>query len=444
MHHLFVMSVDALFTTDLADVRHLPGFAEVLGRGAGAAVYHDVYCVYPTLTYVCHATMASGCWPMHHGVPHNQRLNPAICDRDWYWEYASMRVPTVFDWAKRAGLTTANVGWPVTAGAPCIDHNVPEVWTVDPEALQTPEATRAALDDIYRRGCSSSGYELYEAHRDLLANNKTPELDEFDIACVEDIIHRHHPDVLYTHQAQLDHARHLHGVHAPQVQEALRMHDAWLQRVIAALKSEGIWDDTIFVFLGDHGHIQIDYQVCPNVLLAKAGLIDVAPDGNVAGWRAYVQSSGASGQLFLRDQDDLPAARRALQPLLDEGLVSDVFTREEVRVRFHEEGEFALMLEAAPNHCIGAECTGELVVGTDATDYKFAVSTHGHLPFRGEKPCFVVSGPGVAPGHFAGARLVDEAPTLMDLAGIPYDPTALDGESLVAPVSRAVRLPQTW
>ena len=102
MHHLFVMSVDALFTENLADARHLPGFSEILPR---AAVYENVRCVYPTLTYVCHASIMSGCWPDRHGVPHNQKLDPATDDRDWYWDYASLRVPTVFDWAKRAGLT---------------------------------------------------------------------------------------------------------------------------------------------------------------------------------------------------------------------------------------------------------------------------------------------------------------------------------------------------
>ena len=38
-------------------------------------------------------------------------------------------------------------------------------------------------------------------------------------------------------------------------------------------------------------------------------------------------------------------------------------------------------------------------------------------------------GPGVVPGRYQGLRLVDEAPTLMRLAGIPYDANVLDGRS---------------
>ena len=128
MHHLFVMCVDALFTENLSDVRQLPGFAQVLQN---AAIFEHVDCVYPTLTYVCHASIMSGCWPDRHGVPHNQILDPAIEDRNWYWDYSHMRVPTVFDYARHAGLSTASVGWPVTAGAPNIDVNIPEVWEPD-------------------------------------------------------------------------------------------------------------------------------------------------------------------------------------------------------------------------------------------------------------------------------------------------------------------------
>ncbi len=439
MYNLFVMSVDALFTENLADAAELPGFAQVLER---AAVFENVECVYPTLTYVCHASIMSGCWPNRHGVPHNQILEPATQDRNWYWGYSAMRVPTVFDWAKRAGLTTAAVGWPVTAGASCIDACVPEVWVADPEVAASPQALAPALDEVYRRGCSPSGYALYQKHRGMLRNNATPYLDEFDTACNVDIITAMQPNVLFTHQAALDHARHEFGVLAPETWDAIRLHDEWLCRCIEALKAIGTFDDTVFVVLGDHGHLRVDYKLCPNVLLAKAGLISLDESGVVQDWRAYVQSCGISGQLFVRDETDLPAARAALAPLVRDGLVTDVFEKDELRSRFRLNGDFALMIEAAPNYGIGGECTGDLVVPAGSDDYRYAISTHGHLPSRGPKPPFVVAGPGVVPGRYAGARLIDEAPTMMSLAGIPYDASAIDGENLFAPGSRTVRVPE--
>ena len=438
MHHLFVMSVDALFTENLADVRKMPGFAQVLKN---AAIFEHVDCVYPTLTYVCHASIMSGCWPDRHGIPHNQILDPAIEDRDWYWDYSCLKVPTIFDYARRAGHTTASVGWPVTAASPVIDANVPEVWEPDERVWRDPERLAQSLDAIYERGCSPYGHELYLRHRELLKNNATPQLDEFDTACNEDIIREVRPGVHFTHQAQLDHARHEHGVLAPEVQDALRAHDGWICRCIEAMKEAGVYDDTVFVILGDHGHVRIDYKLSPNVLLERAGLLTVDASGRVTSWRAYMQSSGVSGQLFAKDDAALAQAREALRPLVEDGLVTDVFTREEVRERFHEDGAFALMVEAAPNYGIGGDCVGELVTPAGSADYKYAVSTHGHLPFRGPKPPFIVAGPGVRPGRYAGARLVDEAPTLMRLAGIPFDASEVDGEDLFAEGSRSVRLP---
>lgn len=440
MHNLFVMSVDSLFSDNLPDVAKLPGFSQILGR---AAIYENVYCVYPTLTYVCHASIMTGCWPERHGVPHNQVLDPAIEDRNWYWDYANLREPSVFDWAKRAGLSTAATGWPVTAGSAVIDCNIPEVWTADPAVVQEAGAALdKALDEVYARGCSKAGYELFCAHHALLANNHTPELDEFDTVCNEEIIRRFRPQVLFTHQAMLDHTRHVHGVLAPEVQNALRLHDSWLCRCIDAMREAGTYDDTVFVILGDHGHVRIDYKLSPNVLLAQAGLLEVNERGQVSSWRAYLQSSGVSGQLFVRDDEALTLACAALRPLVDEGLISDMFTHDEVRDLYHTDGDFALMVEAAPNYGIGGNCVGELVTSAGSADYKYAISTHGHLPSRGDKPPFIIAGPGVEPGRFAGARLVDEAPTMMSAAGIPFDAAALDGEDLASAYSRAVRLPQ--
>ncbi len=207
------------------------------------------------------------------------------------------------------------------------------------------------------------------------------------------------------------------------------------------MRRAGTLDDTVFVILGDHGHLRVDYKICPNVLLAQAGLIDLGAGGVPGSWRAYVQSAGVSAQLFARDGRALEEARAALAPLVEDGLVTSVLTREEARRLYHAGGDFALMMEAAPNHAFGADCTGELVCASGSEDYRYAVSTHGHLPSRGPRPPFVVAGPGVKPGRYVGARLVDEAPTLMRLAGIPYDEAALDGTDLFGPGSPAVRVP---
>ena len=434
MGRLLVMSVDALFTDDLPDVRHLPAFSELLGR---AAIYQDVYGVYPTLTFPCHATIMSGCWPERHGVPHNERLAPEEKSAPWYWEHDAMHVPSVLDWAHRAGLTTAVALWPVTAGKPEVDWLVPEV-------------PATSLDE-YLPWCSPSVRDLVREKSDLLLQPHSDEnwdgsmsFGEFGVQCLERIIREHAPEVVLTHQWPVDHLRHLCGLHKPQIQDALRKSDEWLGRIVAALRDAGVYDETTIVVLGDHGHLEVDSKLAPNVLLARAGLIDVDEAGRITGWRAYAQSAGVSCHLFVRDEADLPAARAALAPLAEQGLVTDEFTPQEARELYHEAGSFARIYEAAPSYAFCNDAVGELVTGADNSDYKYAYATHGHLPFRGEKPPFIIAGPGIEPGRFTGSRLVDEAPTMMRAAGIPFEAGELDGEDLRADGSRAVRMPETW
>lgn len=48
---------------------------------------------------------------------------------------------------------------------------------------------------------------------------------------------------------------------------------------------------------------------------------------------------------------------------------------------------------------------------------------------RAEKPCCIMMVSGVVPGRYQGLCLIDEAPTAMKLAGIPFDEEMLDGRS---------------
>lgn len=103
-----VMCVDALFTTDLEDVAGMEGFRTIMEH---AAIYKNIDCIYPTLTYPCHATIMSGCWPERHGICHNEKLDPGTNNCEWYWNYRDLTVKTIFDYAKENHLTTAAVQW---------------------------------------------------------------------------------------------------------------------------------------------------------------------------------------------------------------------------------------------------------------------------------------------------------------------------------------------
>ena len=63
-----------------------------------------------------------------------------------------------------------------------------------------------------------------------------------------------------------------------------------------------------------------------------------------------------------------------------------------------------------------------------------SVSTHGHLPWKGDKPPFIVAGPNAVSGRIIhGGRLIDHAPTILRLLGL--EPIGMDGH----PVDALVR-----
>lgn len=65
----------------------------------------------------------------------------------------------------------------------------------------------------------------------------------------------------------------------------------------------------------------------------------------------------------------------------------------------------------------------------DNSNYKYATATHGHMPEKGPKPAFILSGPGVKKdARLTGCSIVDEAPTLARLLG--FETKHADGKVL--------------
>ncbi|MBR3999952.1 MAG: alkaline phosphatase family protein, partial [Clostridia bacterium] len=135
-HKIIVMSADALVADDMEQLKEMPNFKKYL---AGSSCIRHVKSIYPTITYPCHTTMATGCYPDRHGIPGNLK-SPYLYTQNpipWLWERDNVKVPDIFDTAKAAGLTTAAVFWPCTGNHPNID------WLIDEYRTQHPTQTLA-------------------------------------------------------------------------------------------------------------------------------------------------------------------------------------------------------------------------------------------------------------------------------------------------------------
>ena len=96
---LILVSMDAMIREDLDYLKTKPSFGWLLEH---CAQVERVRSIYPTLTYPCHATMVTGCWPAKHGVVNNTYFRPGEVDPDWLWYHDVYQIPDLLDAAKAA------------------------------------------------------------------------------------------------------------------------------------------------------------------------------------------------------------------------------------------------------------------------------------------------------------------------------------------------------
>ena len=322
--HVIVISEDALVYEDLDTLKTLPNFARIWNRSARV---DRVRSVYPTLTYPAHTTMRTGVYPDRHGIVNNEQT--ILCEASSAWELmnAAVKVPDIFDAAKKAGLTTAAVFWPVTGCHPSIDWLVDEYWP------QSPDET--THDCFIHSGSSPEVMQkVVEPNLHMLINRVHPYCDAFIHACACSMIREFKPNLLMIHPANVDAYRHSTGLFSGLVTHGLHEIDLWLGDIIKATEDAGIFDDTDFFIVSDHGQLNISRTISPNVIFADRGLIKTDSSGRITDYTAFCKSTALSAQVYLKDPSDRAAydeVYKLLKFMCDEGIygISRVYTAEE-------------------------------------------------------------------------------------------------------------------
>jgi predicted AlkP superfamily pyrophosphatase or phosphodiesterase len=296
-----LVSVDGLWARDLqraesAGVR-LPVLDSLRRVGTLAA---GVIGSFPSATYPSHTTIITGAPPARHGIYSNRVFTPPTDTSRleiWYWEADSIRVPTLFDAAHAAGLTTAAVGWPVTGEDTTVTYNLPEIWAArvfgDSDlAVMRRSGTPGLLDSL---GAPGTG----------------PFKDSLRVDWAAAILRRWNPDLLALHVIDLDDRKHDHGVWDDSVALALRKVDRELGRVLDAVRESESGRQTTVAITSDHGFLDYRFGFRPGVLLARAGLVTLLDTtGRVASWDAAVLTNGGSVMILPRDSSDRTIAAR--------------------------------------------------------------------------------------------------------------------------------------
>jgi predicted AlkP superfamily pyrophosphatase or phosphodiesterase len=396
--HVVIISIDGLrpeFYLD--DAWAAPELRALLKAGSHARAAEGVF---PTVTYPNHATIVTGVRPARHGVLSNTIPTPAGARGRWHEEVTDLRASPIWEWARAAGLTTAAVSWPVTAGAR-VDLLVPER---DYYAQKEPlERLRAdSTPGIFERLAVTPKTEIF---KDVVL------WDAFLTEMVTAVIRQARPNLLLVHLVQTDYFQHRVGREGAEPKAALARVDAHVGAMRRTLAEVGLADRSVIIVTGDHGFEDVRRFVHPNVLLAQAGLRGCPEPGD--GWRAIAYIAGGSAAVLVNppgDAETAAAAEKALRA--DAGDAYTIVSRVELDA-LGALPSAAFAIAAAPGFAMGSGCRGPLLVPGSG-------GQHGYLPSHPRMPTgFIAAGAGVRAGvALERVRLVDIAPTAARLLGL--------------------------
>lgn len=379
----------------------IPSLRKLVASGASAKAMESVF---PSTTYPAHATLVTGVAPRVHGIySHLDSRDPSAPARPWHWFARALKVPTLWDAARSAGLKTAFIGWPVSAGG-AIDYNIPEIW----------DAGAANPYQDFRPAALNSTPGLFEeVSSNFQSLPPDPTHDTLRTEAALYLWRRYRPDLLMIHLVVYDDMAHHSGPTSPEALAALERTDAEISRVRKAVGSEAT-----FVVLSDHGFLPVKREVAPQVAFEDEGLFG-RNGSNILRLKKLgaIHAGGSFAIYWLKKPtvSDRQALRRAIHSIKATGAVADVVDRRKLR-HLDADPDATVILDAAPGFYFCDRTDGPLV-----RDCANEHGAHGHLPSqKGLEACFVAVGQGIRPGKNLGRiHLTQVAPTLAKILGLP-------------------------
>ena len=223
------------------------------------------------------------------------------------------------------------------------------------------------------------------------------------------------PFFLSAYFASFDETAHQRGVYSKEAAGALEKIDSMLGEMIQKVH-EMTNGHVVVCVCSDHGTLDNQYNISPNVKLKEAGLIDTDEYGRVTSWRAWSQRAGGMSEIRLKDPEDEEAKsclKNVMEQLAleeDSGIL-EVVDREGARARGgFPLAEYVLVSQKGyeiRDNVNGPYCTTKL----------HQKAQHGYSEnFEEMRASFMLEGEGIQAGDDLGAmNLIDIAPTLAAL-----------------------------
>lgn len=406
-HYVILITIDGLRAEMIDDPLMPSPFLKMMSRD-GLRI-GSVTGVPPAATYPSHTTIVTGEVPARHRVFYNR---PFLWNKDTarisYWYADSIAVPTIWQRAHEAGMTTASLFWPVSTGSPYIDYNVPEFWSLDYSCDQMeyikPSCTpRGILDELEQHACGKLDTITFQAGS-LQRDGRTAAMANY-------LMNHYQPRLMTIHLITTDYSQHDLGTHPNQrLLQDVASADHAVGTILENLRLTHRMDSTVVLVMGDHGFCDYSLTLSPNVWLTRARLLSERPGGE---WKACFYGGGNTSFLYLRKANDkrtLRRIRRLLEELPEaERRLFRVVEKEELTAKGADPAA-VLALEPVVGVAVTNDRTGEVVKQRTG-------GTHGFISGQ-DATTLIAYGCGIAPSHQDTIRQTAIAPWVLRMLNI--------------------------
>jgi predicted AlkP superfamily pyrophosphatase or phosphodiesterase len=417
--HVFIVMMDGTRPDFLRRAR-----APVIhGLAAAGTTFLQAETTYPSQTRVAFVSLPTGSYPGSHGIVGGDEIKDASWknletgDNDPVAAQALVARPTFFEEATAAGLTSiyaAMKGYELVGAKGA-------TWTVNGKQTLDRAAYAARYAPDVDGSVDLALWYKQRLSRDLLDQTLA-------------LVREHRPNLVVINLGSPDYVAHTWGPEAPQYIRTIEFVDGLVGELKAELAKLGILERTAFVFSADHGFSDVD----PTRLIAPAG--DAARQGAAddrrhaldplaaRGIEHYVTNTGgASMGVYIRDK---ARVAEAVALLRREPWVESIYCEP---VPAHCDQSLSSLHSYFPGR------SPDLMVDLDddaALNFP-QPGQHGTHRTSDMRIPLVFSGAGVARGGVAGkASLVDVAPTVLRLLGLPGTVLRPDGHVLDEALAR--------
>lgn len=404
---VIVISLDGMPARALQDPKlPMPTLRSLAASGAVADAMQPIN---PTVTWPNHTTLISGVDAAHHFVMANGLITfpegggaPEV--KPWVDKEKLVHAQTLYEAARKQGLTTAQVDWVAIYGAKGVD------W----EFGEKPDPNGAISSELVARRIVT--HEQIATFDD---DSSPAWRDEVWTDAAIDILRNHTPNLLLLHLLQTDTIQHGSAPFSNPAYAAYAYADTCVKRIVDTARELGILDRTTFFVVSDHGFASYTHVLQPNAALVQQGLLHQR-NGHYEG-KVWVNAEGGAAELYIREVQE----RAKLIPQLKAYFssmpgISHVYTNAEAQALglpsdASTDQAPQLYLTAAPDYAFEDDLEGPVMRVLDAPR-----GQHGYLNNMPEmQALFVASGAAVRPGmHLGVIPNLSVAPTIAAILGI--------------------------